>query len=105
MNRGLPLRRISRRWSGKSQTVRGPSSPHELWHEAYRNYRDSDLTKVVPASTSIVFMVERANADGCSRDALIRAQEALAASVRRHADTVCLVLLEPSTPQVDIGTG
>lgn len=69
------------------------------------NYRDSDLTKVVPASTSIVFMVERATEDGCSRDALVRAQEALAASVKQHADTVRLALLEPSTPRVDIGTG
>ncbi|MGH3708678.1 MAG: hypothetical protein ACRDRE_06810 [Pseudonocardiaceae bacterium] len=50
-------------------------------------------------------MVERATADVCSGDALVRAQEALAASVRRHADTVRLALLEPATPRVDIGTG
>lgn len=86
---------------GEPEAVEKPS-PGEVVYAAgstvltrHWNHRDADLTKLTPATTNAVFILERVSAVVTT---LTAAQEALAALLRPHAAAVGLGTADPAHP-------
>jgi DNA/RNA-binding domain of Phe-tRNA-synthetase-like protein len=69
------------------------------------NHRDCEESKLVNASTDVVFMVERISMNPDAVRRLIGAQRALADVVAAHADDVILCVIDAETPTTQLEQG
>lgn len=68
------------------------------------NYRESDLTKIMPDSRNVVLFIEDVPATGAGEDKVRAAAGALASDIERYlGGTARVAMVDQSCPEIDLG--